>query len=82
MDLFGNERRRLRAELAELQQQKDKTSDQAGKRQAKVQELERIIDDLKAEVARLKGQGAPLHRVTDAQRALDDAIAIHGKGSR
>lgn len=89
MDLFGNERRRLRAELEELhaqndktQAQRDKTSAQAVKRQEKVNELERIIDDLRGEVARLKSTGGSSHQVSEAQSALSDALAIHSRGSR
>ncbi len=44
-------------------------------------ELERVIDDLKGEVARLKLTGAGSD-VTAAQRALDDAMAIHSESTR
>ena len=81
MDLFGRERARLRKELGALQAQKDKTASRAKERQQKVHELERVIDDLKGEVARLKLTGAGSD-VTAAQRALDDAMAIHSESTR
>jgi len=47
-----------------------------------VHELERVIDDLKGEVARLKHTGAAGSDVTAAQRALDDAMSIHSESTR
>ncbi len=82
MDLFGRERARLRKELEALQAQKDKTASRAKERQQKVHELERVIDDLKGEAARLKHTGAAGSDVTAAQRALDDAMSIHSESTR
>jgi hypothetical protein len=82
VDLFGRERARLRREIAELKAKQAQTSQRAGEGQAKIHELERIIEDLRAEVARRKSRGAPAREVSEAETALRDAQAIHSESTR
>jgi flagellar biosynthesis chaperone FliJ len=75
MDLFGNKRKQLRQELS-------KVSNRAAERQDKIAELERVIDDLKAEVHSRRRSGASSSEVSAAEAALRDAQAIHSDSTR
>lgn len=82
MDLFGNERKRLRGQLRELRSQQQSTSDRAAERQDRVVELERIIEDLRAEVHSSRSRGASNSEISAVEQALQDAMAIHGESTR
>jgi flagellar biosynthesis chaperone FliJ len=75
MDLFGNKRRQLRQELSKI-------SNRAAERQDKIAELERVIEDLKAEVHSRSRRGATSSEVSAAEAALRDAQAIHSDSTR
>ena len=96
MDLFGNERKRLRQQLEDLKDERDVAQQQAAgqsqraqaassrarERQDRLVELQKVIDDLRGEVSQLRERGAPTREVATAQQALEDALAIHGDSTR
>ena len=82
MDLFGNKRNQLRRELRDLRAKHESASNRAAERQDRVVELERIIDDLKAEVHSRRQRGAPASEISAAEAALQDAQAIHSESTR
>jgi chromosome segregation ATPase len=96
VDLFGTQRRRLREELEAAHRERDEALDRAAsqskkasaasrraaERQDRLMELQRVIDELRAELAQRRLQGAPAAQVHAAEEALQDALAIHSRATR
>ena len=82
MDLFGTKRNQLRRDLRELRSKHESVSNRAAERQDRIVELERVIDDLKAEVHSRRQQGAPVSEISEAEAALQDALTIHSESTR
>lgn len=76
------ENERLHDNETKLKAKQQRTAAGAVKRQDKIVELERIIDQLKADLQSCRVRNAPASEINAVAAALHDAEAIHSRSTR